>query len=98
MTSISRSMVLAAGLLAAPLAGAVAQHASSDGSDATKSTMQGNSGKSTGPSSATAGNSKTVVSENSGDTTKNAMQGENGKSTGPSAASSGDNSGRAGQR
>ena len=95
MTSISRSMVLAASLLAAPF-GAVAQHASSDGGDATKSTMQGNSGKSTGPSSAT--NSKTVVSENRGDTTKNAMQGESGKSTGPSAASSGDNSGRAGQR
>jgi hypothetical protein len=88
MSSISRSMLLAAGLLAIPLAGAVAQH-SSDGNDAMKSTMQDNTGKSTGPSSAAAGDSKKVVSENRGDAMKSTMQGDTGKSTGPSSTAAG---------
>jgi hypothetical protein len=91
MVSISRSMLLAAGLLAFPLAGAIAQQNSSEkGGAAMKSTTQGDTGKSTGPSSASVGDKKTVGSENGGAAMKRTTQGDTGKSTGPSSASAGD--------
>jgi hypothetical protein len=64
MISISRSLLLAAGLLAFPLAGAVAQAV--------------DTGKSTGPSSATAGD-KSAASKN-GDAMKSTAPGYQNKS------------------
>jgi hypothetical protein len=66
MISISRSLLLAAGLLAFPLAGAVAQAV--------------DTGKSTGPSSATAGDKKPVASENGGAAMKSTTPGYESKS------------------
>jgi hypothetical protein len=66
MTSISRSILLATGLLAVPLAGAVAQAV--------------DTGKSTGPSSASAGDKKPVTSENGGAAMKSTTPGYESKS------------------
>jgi hypothetical protein len=91
MGSISRSMLLAAGLLAFPVAGAIAQQNSSEkGGAAMKNTGQGDTGKSTGPSSTSAGDKKTVDSENGGAAMKSTTPGDMGKSTGPSSTSAGD--------
>ena len=65
MTSISRSVLLAAGLLAFSVAGAVAQS---------------DTGKSTGPSSASAGDKKPVASENGGAAMKSTGSGYENKS------------------
>ncbi len=67
MVSISRSMLLAASLVAFPLAGAMAQHNSSG------------DGKSTGPSSASATGNKTVLSNNGGDAMKSTTPGYESK-------------------
>ena len=81
MTSISRSMLLAAGLLAFPLAGAVAQAV--------------DTGKSTGPSSASAGDKSVdskkdggaaMKSTGSGYENKSEVSGGVGKSPGNAAA------------
>jgi hypothetical protein len=74
MISISRSILLAASLLAVPLAGAVAQS---------------DTGKSTGPSSAAGGDNK-MGGASGDKAMKSTTQGDAGKSTGPSAATGGD--------
>jgi hypothetical protein len=68
MVSISRSILLAASLLAFPLAGAMAQHDSSG------------EGKSTGPASASGNGNKTVVSHSGGDAMKSTSPGYENKS------------------
>jgi hypothetical protein len=68
MVSISRSMLLAASLLAFPLAGAMAQHDSSG------------EGKSTGPSPSSGNGNKTVLSNNGGDAMKSTAPGYESKS------------------
>jgi hypothetical protein len=68
MVSISRSMLLAASLVAFPLAGAMAQHdASGDGKPA-------------GPGSASGSGNKAVVSNNGGDAMKSTAPGYQSKS------------------
>jgi hypothetical protein len=90
MGLISRSMLLAAGLLAFPVAGAIAQQDSEKGGAAMKNTTPGDIGKSTGPSSTSAGDKKTVDSGNGGAAMKSTTPGDAGKSTGPSSTSTGD--------
>ena len=70
MISISRSIILAASLVAFPLAGAMA-HA----------TFRSRDGKSTGPSSASGNSSKTVVSNNGGNAMKSDHAGYGTKCT-----------------
>jgi hypothetical protein len=93
MISVSRSIVLAVGLLAFPLAGATAQHSSEKDGAAMRSTSQGDTGKSTGPSAATGGDSK--MGGASGDTamkntgpgyeSASAVNGADGRSSGNAA-------------
>jgi hypothetical protein len=81
MVSFSRSMLLAASLLAFPLAGAMAQHDPSREGE----------GKSTGASSASGNDNKTVSPNNGGDAMKSTTPGYqsthdvNGKPSGNAA-------------
>jgi len=89
MISISHSMLLAAGLLAFPVAGAMAQQNSNGGGAALKSTTPGNAGNAS--SSANTSGGSTLKTTTLGDTGKKVTPDShgdsslNGASTGPSA-------------
>ena len=90
MTSISRSILLAAGLLAFPLAGAVAQAVDSSRPPSLERIRPGNS---TGPSSSSAGDDKmgrsgdrAIKSTGPGYESKGAINDAEGKSSGNAGA------------